>query len=363
VATRTRAPAAGPRSAERGCLLVADLSGYTLYVVSSPLEYAEDVLADVTATVAERLGHVLQVNKLEGDAVFGYALDGESDPSMLLDAVEECYFAFRKRLAGMEHATSCSCNACVKLPELDLKFVLHHGTFVRRSRSGGEELTGEDVILVHRLLKNRVTKALGLRGYALVTEACVNALGLDPAALGMAEHRERFEDAGDVRAFVSDLDARWKEESERRRVFVGRDEAAFEIEAVFAAPPSVVWDHLTAPEKRTLWLACPIDEVTAGGRRCTGTTSVCVDGRATIYEEILDWRPFDYFTEKRSLPRGAELVVTTELMADDGETRVRTRGAKLDGRKRLAWLVGGRRVVLDLRRGYERLAATLEQGG
>lgn len=30
---------------ERGILLVADISGYTDYVVGSPLEYAEDVVA------------------------------------------------------------------------------------------------------------------------------------------------------------------------------------------------------------------------------------------------------------------------------------------------------------------------------
>jgi hypothetical protein len=45
-----------------------------------------------------------------------------------------------------EHRGVGSCNACAKAPELNLKFVVHHGEFIRRSGSHGEELTGQDVI-------------------------------------------------------------------------------------------------------------------------------------------------------------------------------------------------------------------------
>ena len=149
-----------PAATERGCLLVADISGYSGYVVGSPLESAEDVVADVTETVVGRLEPVVRVNKLEGDAAFGYAVDGEYDATMLLDTIEECYFAFRGRLRGIEHAVSCTCPACAKVADLDLKFVVHHGEFVRRAAARGEELTGHDVIVVHRLLKNGVADGL-----------------------------------------------------------------------------------------------------------------------------------------------------------------------------------------------------------
>jgi hypothetical protein len=70
-----------PSTVERGSLLVADISGYTNYVVSGPLEYAEDVVAEITRDIVERLEPILRINKLEGDAAFGYALDGELDAS------------------------------------------------------------------------------------------------------------------------------------------------------------------------------------------------------------------------------------------------------------------------------------------
>lgn len=65
------------------------------------------------------------VFKLGGDAVFAYAPEAALDATMLLDAVDEAHAAFRTRLVGIEHSTSCSCDACAKLPRLDLKFVVH----------------------------------------------------------------------------------------------------------------------------------------------------------------------------------------------------------------------------------------------
>jgi hypothetical protein len=347
-----------PTTAARGPLLIADISGYTDYVVSSPLEYAEDVLADVTRGVVKHLESVFHVNKLEGDAAFGYALDGELDASMLLDSIEECYFGFRRRLAGIEHSTSCSCNACAKAPELNLKFVVHHGDFIRRSGDRGEELTGHDVILVHRLLKNRAAKALGLRGYALCTEACVKALGIDPVALEMKSHLERCEDVGEVAVWVVDLEARWEEERERRRIFVTPEEATFAVDVTLPVPPSLAWDYLTSPQKRLLWQVDEIEEVDAGGRRCTGTSSVCVDGRTKIYEEILDWRPFDYFTERTSLSNGVSVVLTTALEGNDEGTRIVSRG-RPDRSRRLPWRNGESRFKRRLHARYGRLVAIM----
>lgn len=354
-------PLSRPGAADRGCLLIADISGYTDYLMASPLEYAEDVLADVTETVVGLLEPVLRVNKLEGDAAFCYALEEEIDASMLLDTIEECYFAFRTRLRGIEHSTSCSCPACAKLPVLNLKFIVHYGDFIRRPTASGEELTGQDVIVVHRLLKNSVAETLGLHAYALFTEACVSALGMSPAALGLLEHRETYADVGGTGVYVEDLERRWKDEQERRRAFVARDEAAFEIEALMPAAPAVVWDWLTTPARRMLWQESRIDEISPAGRRGAGTMSFCVDGRAQIYEEILDWRPFHYFTERNTLRGSLKLVVTTELEPVADGTLVRTRTGKLRGKDGLLWLVLGPQVRRKLRHRYRRLSALLAQ--
>jgi uncharacterized protein YndB with AHSA1/START domain len=351
-----RRESAPPLTAQRGVFVIADISGYTGYVVHSPLEQAEDVVADVTGTVSRHLGQVLRVNKLEGDAIFAYAPERGADASAILDAVEQCYFAFRSRLEGIERSTSCTCAACRKAAELNLKFVLHAGEYVSRDGARGEELTGRDVIVAHRLLKNAVAETYGLSGYAILTDGFAEAFRLDTAALAMRPHVESYSDVGELHVFVSDLERRYAEERDRRRVVVEEHDATFALEQTVPAPPSLAWEFLTEPDRRLLWQGAKIEEVQAGGRRATGTWSVCVDGRTRIYEEILDWRPFTYFTESRT-SGSARYVLTTSLEPNgDSGTLVRVRGR---GSGRLGAL-SRIRLVRRLRAELRRLETALQ---
>src|SRR5919198_253347 len=237
----------GPRlaAAESGSLVLADISGYTSYLLGTELEHAQDVLSDLMAVVVGRLQPPLQVSKLEGDAIFAYALDGACGASTLLDTIEQSYFAFRSRQRDIAQATSCTCAACRQIPTLDLKFLVHHGAFVRRSLAGNEELTGRDVIVIHRLSKNSAAVVLGTKGYALLSEASTTALGLDPEALGLRAHAETYDDVGEVRCYLDDLGERWQAELERRRVYVPREEATFERSLTLPVDVLVGWEWLT----------------------------------------------------------------------------------------------------------------------
>lgn len=351
-------------AADSGCLLIADVSGYTRYLHDTELEHAQDVLADLLGSVVTHLRSALRISKLEGDAVFAYALASEIDGSTLLDTVEQTYFAFRTRLRDVFQATTCQCNACRLIPSLDLKFVVHDGRFARHRPAGSEELTGSDVVIVHRLLKNDVKTFLGLDAYALFTEACLVALGMDPEVLGMKEHRERYEDVGEIRSHVEDLKSAWDRYEEQRQVFVAPAEAQLEFTATFPAPAAVVWDFCTSPHKRLLWQTdfTRIDESNPGGRRGPGTTNHCVHGRGAITEEILDWRPFHYFTLRMVAPMIGSLTQTFEFRpVDENSTTLHIRFGPIRGRQRLIWPLFRRNVAKGMQANSERLHRLLEE--
>ena len=197
-------------------------------------------------------------------------------------------------------------------------------------------------------------------GYVLMTEAFGAAYGLHPEQLGFASHLERYDDVGEVRCFVSNLEQRYLEERDRRRIAVAADEAVLEVERFLPLPPAAAWELLTAAGKRLLWQVDDIEEAQAGGRRCTGTASVCVDGRTKIYEEILDWRPFDYFTESRTPAGGARFLLTTTLTPADGGTAVRVLGRPDGGRARP---FAARRLARRIRSDYDRLADLVSASG
>jgi hypothetical protein len=245
---------------------------------------------------------------------------------MLLDTLDAAYFAFRRRQEAIDRATACDCNACVLIPRLDLKFVAHHGAFGRQHVAGSEELSGSDVILVHRLLKNGVAEVIGHAGYAFYTDAVVAAMGVDPAQLRMRTHAEEVEGIGPVSGWIQDLHERWAEERERRRVKVSRDEAVDVNSYEVPGPRSLAWSYLTEPELRAAWTpgVKRVDEKTPDGRRGAGTRNHCVHGKNVTLEEILDWRPFDYYTVeiKPPMPLLKPFRITYELEDSPGGTRV-----------------------------------------
>ncbi len=291
-------------AAQPTCFLIADISGYTGYLADVELDHAQDILADLIGAVVTALRPNFRLAKLEGDAAFTFATVERIDGSMLLDTIERCYFGFRRRRRDVRQATSCECNACSRIPDLDLKFVVHHGAAIHQTVAGRQELLGSDVIVAHRLLKNEVVERLGIDAYALISQQCIDASDIDPAALGMREHVETYERIGDVPAWVHDLERRWREEEARGRVFVSPEESVLIVSVPTRVPPQVAWEFLTKPGQRMTWQPW-VTEVTIkgapGGRRGLGSANHCRHGKDAVVEEILDWRPYDYVTDRTIL--------------------------------------------------------------
>ena len=309
---------------EPATLLIADISGYTSYLAAVELEHAQDILADLVDAVVTSLRPGFKLAKLEGDAAFMSTSGAEVDGSALLDSVERCYFAFRRRLRDITQATSCACNACIRIPTLGLKFVVHHGQVAHQSMAGMTELVGSDVIVVHRLLKNHVVEELGTIAYALYSDACLHAGGLrDPAELGMRPYREAFEGVGEVGGWVSDLAAAWTAEEARSRLCIRADEAMAVVERLIPAGPELVWDFMTSPALRPSWQpqVTAILEEPAAGRRGVGTVNHCMHGKDAVVEEILDWRPTAYLTTRSKLPVPGVPKITMTIALDAAERR------------------------------------------
>jgi hypothetical protein len=335
---------------EPACLLIADISGYTRYLAGTELDHAQDILADLVTTVVGALRPGFRLAKLEGDAAFAYALTDAIDGSALLDGVEKTYFAFRRRLRDIANATSCRCNACVLMPGLDLKVVVHHGLIVRHRVAGREELVGSDVIVAHRMLKNHVVERTGIPAYALFSEGCVAAMTVDPAALGMREHSEAYDDLGEMGGWVHDLGAAWATEQERRRTIVADRDAGFVLDAIQPAPRDVVWTFMTDPAIRPSWQADveAVDEQPTAPRRGIGTTNHCMHGDAVLVEEILDWRPTEHVTHRTTLPNGLKLLSSFVYEDHPAGTRVHITATWGRSRKEREAMAGVREVVADL---------------
>lgn len=349
----------------RGCLLLADISGYTRYLSGVELEHSHDVLADLLGVVAGELAAAGQLAKLEGDAVFICDRDGRTDGETLLATLDAAYFGFATRRRTIDLRTTCRCAACAKIGGLDLKLIAHHGSFVEHVVADSREVVGSDVITVHRLLKNTVAERTGMHAFAFVTEACTGALGIDAEALGLSAHDEEYDDVGRVAGWVRDLSARWEQVEARAPVRITADEADFSAEGSCPAPPSAVWESLVDPDRVLGWKvgATAIEMRDPAGGRGVGSVTHCVHGRQAFDQEILDWRPFTYFSYRETGPYGPFLW-TLELGGRDQEksTAVTIRVKRIgDTRQRLMMAVGRRRFQRLLEGNLANLAE--ETGG
>ena len=197
-----------------------------------------------------------RLEKLEGDAAFMVApLEGLTGEA-LLAAIDATTAAFQARLRSMAQATTCTCEACRRIAELDLKFVVPRG-FGRPSARGGPDGARRDGC--HRgppPSEGRSPAAIGLVRYALLSQMrSWRPSGSNVPALGLRAWVERFDFLGDITVHLLDLAARFVTDQPawtppRRRPL---------LEAELQVPLGQVvlcWEELTAPANGRGGRAC-----------------------------------------------------------------------------------------------------------
>jgi hypothetical protein len=196
------------RKTQTGYLVLADISGYTSFVARTEIEHADFALSCLLESIVEKLGSLLTISKLEGDAVFAYVEESKlPSGKSLLELVDNTYLAFRDRAEDLYSKATCQCKACRALPTLDLKFFVHRGDFIIQQVAGIKDLLGTDVNLIHRLAKNHVAESTGWKGYALFTDPVLEQMQFSKEKF--FKRCETYEHLGDVYIYCMDMHVRY----------------------------------------------------------------------------------------------------------------------------------------------------------
>jgi hypothetical protein len=191
-------------ASERALLLIADIGGYTDYMLTHrmSLAHAEINTARLLEAIIDAAGD-FDLIEIEGDAAFlsrqADTLDGGATVAAVNQAVVGMHRAFHRERQYV--ATNlCPCDACVQADNLKLKFVAHIGEVSAQTIRDRRKLVGIDVILVHRLLKNPVQAS----EYVLFSEELYRT---GEAALSDPVHEvsHDLEGIGPVRTYFVDI--------------------------------------------------------------------------------------------------------------------------------------------------------------
>ena len=192
-------------SIKKVLLMIADISGYTEFMVSEDLEieHRQQIISQLIKSIIEQVNIPLEIAKLEGDAVFLYAIKlsdaytWEDVRKSVGEKLIQFFEAFHNKLAEMQKKAFCACGACSNIDILKLKIVVHSGEALFYTIQQFCELSGKDVILTHRLTKNSVTND----EYILMTEPAYSDIEFSDQ-IAVQEGCENYEHFGEIKTLV-----------------------------------------------------------------------------------------------------------------------------------------------------------------
>jgi len=190
-------------------VILADISGYTRFMLENRTSAVHGQLCinSLIEAILEQVDIPLTLQEIEGDAVFLYARSPGTEAgwqAMLAEVGKKLtrfFDAFIARVGVTTESTPCGCAICRNSDQLGLKVLVHVGEAVFHEVAGRAQVSGPDVILAHRLLKN----SLPSHEYLLLTEPAFELLGAHLPGR-FERHEETVESFGRVPVRVRTLE-------------------------------------------------------------------------------------------------------------------------------------------------------------
>lgn len=157
--------------AEPALLFVPDISGFTQFVKDTDIAHSRHIIEELLEKLIDANEIGLEVSEVEGDAILFYRFGPPPTAEEFFQQVQKMFINFHSHLRLYETQRICQCGACASAHTLTLKIVAHYGNITQSNIREHIKLFGQDVITVHRLLKNDIEH----HEYALFTHALINS--------------------------------------------------------------------------------------------------------------------------------------------------------------------------------------------
>ncbi len=148
-------------------LCIPDISGFTEFMSETDFDLSSKIIPSLLNKIIYSNEIGLKVSEIEGDAVLFFKTGKLPELEVLINQCRTFYIEFYKQLADLREKYKKNEQAAVIPDILGLKIILHYGKEVALTKVGTSiKLFGEDLIVAHRLLKNKIR----MDEYLLLTE-------------------------------------------------------------------------------------------------------------------------------------------------------------------------------------------------
>ncbi|KAB8040868.1 DUF2652 domain-containing protein [Silvanigrella paludirubra] len=181
-------------------LFFADISGYTQFVKKHSFSWTHGqfIISELLKILLDQIEEPIKVSKIEGDAIFFYMpIDLTFDQKFVSNKLFLFFEAFNNKKLTLNSVKSCECPCCSNVDSLKLKLIVHSGKILIYQINQFQELSGLDVITLHRLSKNKINK----NEYLLITENAFSRISYFKDII-FNSNIEKYDDIGNINTFV-----------------------------------------------------------------------------------------------------------------------------------------------------------------
>ena len=137
-------------------LCIPDISGFTRFMVETDLEFSKKIIPALLRNLVASNELNLKLGEIEGDAILFYRFGALPSFKELIEQCKTFYFKFNDQLKQLEKDYPDDFSKYVSPNNLSLKIILHAAEMTSTHIGGITKLLGEDVVVAHKLLKNKV---------------------------------------------------------------------------------------------------------------------------------------------------------------------------------------------------------------
>jgi hypothetical protein len=189
-------------------ILIPDISGFTAFMTTTELTHSSKAINMLIDAIVHAVGEEYELAEVEGDAVLLIKKGPAPSQKEILDICLNIFKAFHFQRKSMQQYTVCPCNACQEINNLTLKFVVHYGPLSEIKVGRFVKLSGVEMIVAHRLLKNSIDN----NEYLLVTEKL-----LQQAAASAETEQMEWSRSSEAYASIGQVDYRFTLLQEARK--------------------------------------------------------------------------------------------------------------------------------------------------
>lgn len=299
---------------QQATILIPDISGYTRFLSKTELSHSTHIINELLQVIADTVLPRFTLAEIEGDALLTYA-KGRVDLEEIEAICKDTFINFHYFLKVIERDSVCRCGACQGVSNLSLKFVVHYGYFDEIKIAQFTKLSGPDMVIAHRLLKNNVPT----REYVLLTNDYLQNEAITGSSLEWKSGHDLYSIIGDVDYHYAKLGhlVDTVESPESREDFIKLFGLARSFDIDVAAPLNLVHQILTDNgEKVNFVPGLKKVEVDSAINR-VGSSHICeFDGDSFDIQTLQDAGDnagITYIEKARSMDTGLTMLAYYEL--------------------------------------------------